>query len=758
MKIKNETKFKKIESNKSESTKSESNKNKHNRTHRIQKHSSKNSTLKKIEKVQQFREKILGEQIGFISFEDEYEKSKNFNSGTMTTYNHTINELGDLIKAHFAPAKYNPRSNFYEYINYSWLTNASKQYHNEYFVELDNFRLVQDKVYAQVIELVKIFIEKNDTKQSKLINNVYQSMLKLDEPSAEKHITIAVNRINNLIEENNLWKLLATINSNEVVSWASPLVWKVAPDAKHSDIFRYNVNAGQVALYDFMLYFDLETDSPKQKEHKKMVKNKYLHFIDTLFDTCLGKNHGYLAKDVFETEQTILNFYTCDDIKNESKENYNIVKSNEALSKYGFDWKEFCKELGFKQTPDFFITGNLNYLKCCCKELTTNWKTQKWKTFWIYIYIKQIIRFHKSWRKIYFDFFGNFLQGQDEMFPQEIYPIFGLSVCFNTFLTIEYVKQYKNQVVIDFVNNLAYDLKKIFIRKIKRNTWLSPSTKKAALKKFKYMKLLVANPEELLYDLLLDYDATDAWGNIMKVTYSRHDEYLKLNGEKVFSYPTFDWDAFKMNEKQAYIVNCFYIAIENSIYIPLAYLQRPFVDLGERGIEYNLAHIGYSIAHELSHSLDTTGSKYDYKGDLKSWWTPHDRKIFNKKVANVVKQYEQFASYDHITFDAEIGTGEDMADISGLAIATEYLRDFNDHVDELIPMRAASFHKFFANIAIQGRQRIKKRALASQLKTNPHPLEVYRVNCVLARIILFVKLYNVQKGDKMYWSDMDTIW
>jgi predicted metalloendopeptidase len=472
----------------------------------------------------------------------------------------------------------------------------------------------------------------------------------------------------------------------------------------------------------------------------------------------LGPKHGLKAEDVLEVETTVINMFSCNSVKHESPEFYNVVKAKDALSKYGFNWEEFSKHLGFTKTPEFFTTGSLNYLKCCCEELTKNWQSAKWRTYWIYIYLRQIVRFHKSWREIYYDFYEKFIQGQERMFPQEIYPIFGLSVCFNTLLTVQYVKQYKNQVVIDYVNTLAYDLKKVFIRKIKRNTWLSPSTKKAALKKFKYMQLLIAHPEELQDDLLLDYDDTDAWGNMMKITNARHYEFLKMNGEKVFSFPMFDWNAFKMNEKQAYIVNCFYIANENRIYIPLAYLQKPFVDLGERGIEYNLAQVGYALGHELSHSLDTTGSKYDYKGNLKSWWTPRDRKIFNKKVQDVIKQYETFAKYDNIEFDAEIGTGEDMADISGIAICTEYLRDFNDHVQELVPMRAASFHKFFAQIAIQGRQRVKKKALAAQLKINPHPLEVYRVNCSLARLMLFCKMYNVKPGDKMYWPGYDTIW
>ena len=190
----------------------------------------------------------------------------------------------------------------------------------------------------------------------------------------------------------------------------------------------------------------------------------------------------------------------------------------------------------------------------------------------------------------------------------------------------------------------------------------------------------------------------------------------------------------------------------------MAYLQKPFIDLEERGIEYNLAHVGYAIGHELSHSLDNTGSQYDFRGNKVSWWTPRDRKIFNRKVANVIKQYETFASYDNITFDAAVGTGEDMADISGLAICTEYLRDFQDKNMMPTPIRAFSFHTFFTYIAIQGRQKVNKKAFAAQLKSNPHPMQQYRVNCALARIKLFVSLYNIKKGDKMYWPTMDTIW
>ena len=160
----------------------------------------------------------------------------------------------------------------------------------------------------------------------------------------------------------------------------------------------------------------------------------------------------------------------------------------------------------------------------------------------------------------------------------------------------------------------------------------------------------------------------------------------------------------------------------------------------------------------MSHCLDNTGSQYDYKGNLHNWWTPEDRKKFNLKVDDVVKQYETFASYDGIKMDGTLSTGENLADISGMAICVEYLRDFHIKNQDIIPIRTLSFQALFIYFAVQARQKIFNAAIKAQLKVNPHPLEKYRTNCPLSRLELFRSLYNIKKGDKMWWHSTDTIW
>jgi putative endopeptidase len=160
----------------------------------------------------------------------------------------------------------------------------------------------------------------------------------------------------------------------------------------------------------------------------------------------------------------------------------------------------------------------------------------------------------------------------------------------------------------------------------------------------------------------------------------------------------------------------------------------------------------------LSHSLDNTGCRFDHKGNLYNWWTKEDKKAFDAKVKDVNQQYESFAKYDGIEMDGSISSGENLADISGLAICEEYLRDFQDKNSDIVPIRALSFHAFFVYLAIQARQKVFDEAVKAQLKTNPHPMDKYRTNCPLSRLELFRSLYNVKKNNKMYWKSTDTIW
>lgn len=693
-------------------------------------------------------------ELAFGSFEGEASNPK---------YDSPIEEsLIKLLNTPFAPKTIKPTSDYYTYINDEWIKRTAKELKpqkGKFYVQVDDFRIAQESVYYQLIDIVKDYTKNVKSKRSTLINNLYKSFLKLDSGKRKMHVANYVSFLDKNIQAGKLWDFLGYLNKNEIISWGSPIFHQVIADEKDSKVYANYITGPDLTLYDWQLYDPDDGQTKEYIKYKNIVKAKYFKYIKDIFKACLPEETGLHPHHIFEVENEILDALNCENksIK-ENPDYYNRVTASDALEKYGFDWSEFSQKLGFKKIPPFFITNNLNYLKCISEKLTKDWTSPRWRSYWLFIFLRQVIRFDKKLRDIYFEFNGKFLKGFTKKMPDELYPIFGLSATFNTFLTNEYVRHNWNQQHIDYVQDMADDLLTVFKRIIKRNTWLSPKSKKFALKKLEYINLVVGQPKKLRYDPLINYTDDDAWGNMEKLVHWKVDKFLSLSGQAIIDIPQVDWNEFKLVGSQAYIVNAFYQMDKNEIYIPLAYLQKPFIDLEERGIEYNLAHVGYTLAHEMSHALDDLGSKYDHLGNLYDWWTEKDKKKYQSIINDIVQQYQEAANKDGIEFDASIATGENMADISGLAICEEYLRDFQDKNEDIVPIRSLSFQAFFVYFAIQQRQQIGQSAIKAQLKTNPHPLDKYRTNCPLARLKLFRSIYNVKKGDNMWWKSTNTVW
>jgi putative endopeptidase len=702
----------------------------------------------------------------YTTFEDKVEELfKKQKVDVVSTSFNLEKQIVSELKQAVNPRGVKPNDDFYSYINDRWITDYELTQQQQYIVQVDDFRIVQDKVYRELIQIIEECISNTKTKNSKkaiCIKKAYNSFKGYNTDDQTKCLSkIALEFLDEIIKDNdNIWKRLGIMNKNEIISSGCPFVWSINPDDKNPKIYRCYLEPPQLSIIDIDVYFDDSNDNEETKKYKNNYRKEFFKYLNNLFTIAFGKNHGFNVKDVFDTEFEILNAMACELIKETDKDDYNLISKDEALKNFGFNWEEFCKALGFKTVPENFVTSNVNYLLCGTKLLTEKWNTPKWRTFWIYLYIRQQCRWNKEGAENFFQFEGSFVRGQAAKVDDAIRPVFPMGFLFNTFLTNEYISRYNNPQAINYVKTMAEDLKTVFIRIIKRNHWMQPKTKEKALEKLQNFKLTVGSPEILREDPLLDYKEDDPWGNLMKMCHWRHDRAVELVGKKITDIPVIDWSEIppKFIGTQAYVVNAAYTPTENGIYIPLGYIQKPFVDLDERGLEYNLSRIGFTIAHEMSHALDDWGSKYDEFGRLNNWWTEKDMKAFKKIQEDVIKQYEVFAGYDNIVFDAEPSIGEDLADISGLAICQEYLRDFQLKNEDILPIQSLSYEAFFIFFAIQSRQKISKKAILAQLKTNPHPLDKYRCNVPLSRTEVFRAIYNVKKGNKMWWHSTNSVW
>jgi putative endopeptidase len=694
--------------------------------------------------------------IGFKPFEEDFSKTIPPNQLLKSNAQKKL-EFVKEVTARFAPKNIQPNNDYYDYINYGWLKNVSVEKQQQYIVQVDDFRLAQDKVYHELNDMILNYIKTHNNSLSKNLKNFYTTVIDMNSIEQSKKLAIeSIKTVDDLIQSKNMWKLLAFFNKDEMLSARAPFVWSLNPDDKDPSVFRCSITPHSFFMLDLNVYYDDGT----QVEYKKKYRREFKKSCNKVFDICLGKGHNFDGADVYDVEVEIFNALGCVDVKTTEENYYNRVTKDEALKKYNFDWTEFSKELGFTYTPQFFITSSLNYLKCGSDLMAKNLDSPKWRTYWIYILLRRLIRITRKWENEPFSFSGKFERGQTNINNSDaVSASLYMSVPFNTFLTNEYVNKYGNPEAIEYVRLFCNDLKLVYRRIIQRNQWMAPTTKKAALNKLDHFDFIIGKPENLREDPDLDYGNKSLYENMMKINDWRFKNFVKLEGKEVIDMPMMDWTQYpvKMVGTQAYIVNASYTPSKNKIYINLGYIQKPFVDLDERGIEYNLAHLGFTIGHEMSHGFDDAGSKYDATGKLNDWWTPEDKKKFKAIQADVVKQYEEFAARDGIKFDASIGIGEDMADISGLAIVTEFLRDFQEHNKDLVPISYLSFQVLFTYYAFQQKQKVNKKALSAQLKTNPHPLDKYRCNIPLSRNTLFRAIYDVKKGDKMWWHNTDTV-
>jgi hypothetical protein len=117
----------------------------------------------------------------FNQFEGDFEKT--FKTTLREENQKSEKQLVKLFNMPFTPTKYTPQNDYYTYINYSWLSGEAKELQktNKFYTQIDSFRIVQEKVYYEIIDIVKNFIRVDKSRKAQEIKDVYTSFLNLNE-------------------------------------------------------------------------------------------------------------------------------------------------------------------------------------------------------------------------------------------------------------------------------------------------------------------------------------------------------------------------------------------------------------------------------------------------------------------------------------------------------------------------------------------------------------------------------------------------
>jgi putative endopeptidase len=64
--------------------------------------------------------------------------------------------------------------------------------------------------------------------------------------------------------------------------------------------------------------------------------------------------------------------------------------------------------------------------------------------------------------------------------------------------------------------------------------------------------------------------------------------------------------------------------------------------------------MGAVVGHELTHGFDDAGAKFDAKGNLTDWWTPEDKKKFERRTACFVDEYSHFTAVEDLKVSGKL--------------------------------------------------------------------------------------------------------
>jgi putative endopeptidase len=303
----------------------------------------------------------------------------------------------------------------------------------------------------------------------------------------------------------------------------------------------------------------------------------------------------------------------------------------------------------------------------------------------------------------------------------------------------------------DNMEKLVAALEKAMDEDIKQLDWMSDTTKVEAKKKLDAFRQKIGYPDKWRDYSSLTIKRDDPVGNVMRVAAFNDHRSLSKIGKPV------DEKEWGMTPPT---VNAYYNPAQNDINFPAGILQPPFYDF-KIDPAVNFGGIGVVIGHEMTHGFDDQGSQFDPHGNVRSWWTPDDKKKFDERTDCEVKEYGGFEVAPGQTLNGKLTLGENTADNGGLHIAFAALNetlakegtDPSAKIDGYTP--AQRFFLGFGQVWCENQTQQVARLRA---KTDPHSSGQWRTNGSVQNFDEFGKAFGCKVGQPMMPANACRVW
>ncbi|MGC2506281.1 MAG: M13 family metallopeptidase [Candidatus Acidiferrales bacterium] len=485
---------------------------------------------------------------------------------------------------------------------------------------------------------------------------------------------------------------------------------------------------GGLGLPDRQYYLD-------EDDHSKQIRAGYIQHVTNMFklmgdDDATAANE---AKVVMDIETTLAKASTKrEDLRNPEANYHKLTLVQLADLTPHFSWADYFKEVGAPPVSSADI-AQTDFFKAVDAALVSV-PLDQWKIYLRWHVIDDAAEaLPKRFVDENFDFYGRQLTGAKQILPRWQRCVEQTDGELGEALGQFYVKRYFPPEAKARALVLVHDLIDALRDDLSTLDWMSEPTRQQALHKLDAMTLKIGYP-----DKWRDYSAY----HVERVAYvenaMRGDEFEFARDLAKIGKPV-DRTEWHMSPPT---VNAYYNPLHNEIVFPAGILQPPYFD-PKADDAINYGSIGSIMGHEMTHGFDDQGAQFDADGNLKNWWTPEDLKNFHERGDCIVKEFDAFEVEPGLHENGKLEEGEAIADLGGLVIAHAAFEKALAGKPTPAPIDGfTAEQRFFLGFGQNWSVNYRLEVQRLRAKTDPHPLNFFRVNGTVVNVPAFAKAWG----------------
>lgn len=503
------------------------------------------------------------------------------------------------------------------------------------------------------------------------------------------------------------------------------------PDLKNAEVIIAAAGVSAISLPDRDYYL-------RDDARSKAIRAEFVSHVNTQL-----RNAGIADPTAGET---ILNFETAAAavmLSNvERRDPYNFYNKRDLAGLIAlapeFDWKAAVTAIGIPADTAFNLAApkTLEHFNKQLNEAPVEtWKLwMKWR-----VINAAAANLPAAFENERFRFFSTVLTGTKEQLPRWQRCADTVDAALGDALGRQFVSKHFPPAAKKRMNDLVENLRLTLREEIAKQDWMDAETRKNATAKLNAFKAKIGYPEK--------------WRDYSRITVTRDSltESLRSIG--------LDGRRFNLNKIGKPVdrndwgmspptVNAYYNSVQNEIAFPAGILQPPLFDMDADDAS-NYGGIGAIIGHEMGHGFDDQGSKFDFAGNLKNWWTDGDRKKFESRAQCIVDQFNAIEVGDGLRHNGRLVVGEALGDLGGLSLAYRaYKRTLNGQPGPVIDGYTAD-QRFFISFARSWSTHLRPEAIRMRLQVDVHPIARWRANATLMNMPEFHQAFACKRGDAM---------